>query len=190
MVKQGRTILHPVVNSPALKTTRYDRRCEARLILFQYLIKIAIIGGGPAGLRAAEVAASGGASVTLFDAKPSVGRKFLVAGRGGLNLTHAEPSARFVDRYTGPQQPSELWPDLLTDFDAEAMRNWAAELGVDTFVATSGRVYPRELKAAPLLRRWVHRLREAGVQFALRHRWTGLRKGTLWQVDFQAGNED
>jgi len=152
-------------------------------------LNIAIIGGGPAGLRAAEVAAAGGMSVTLFDAKPSVGRKFLVAGRGGLNLTHAEPRERFVTRYTGPDQPDELWPSLLEEFDAEALRKWAADLGIETFAATSGRVYPRELKAAPLLRRWVHRLREANVQFAMNHRWTGLRSGARWQIDFQAENE-
>jgi uncharacterized flavoprotein (TIGR03862 family) len=128
--------------------------------------------------------------VTLFDAKPSVGRKFLVAGRGGLNLTHAEARERFVTRYTGPGQPPELWTALLAEFDAEALRQWAAELGVETFTALSGRVYPRELKAAPLLRRWVHRLREAGVHFALRHRWTGLRPGAEWQLDFQAEDED
>ena len=157
--------------------------------MFLSSINTAIIGGGPAGLRAAEVAAAGGASVTLFDAKPSVGRKFLVAGRGGLNLTHAEPPERFVTRYTGPEQPDDLWPALLAGFDAVALRKWAAELGVETFVATSGRVYPRELKAAPLLRRWVHRLREAGVLFAMRHRWTGLRPGAQWQVDFQLGDE-
>jgi len=131
------------------------------------------------------VAAAGGASVTLFDAKPSVGRKFLVAGRGGLNLTHAEPRERFAARYTGTGQPGDMWPSLLAEFDAAALRNWAAELGVETFAATSGRVYPRELKAAPLLRRWVQRLRAAGVHFALRHRWTGLRPGARWQVDFQ-----
>ncbi len=135
------------------------------------------------------MAAAGGASVTLFDAKPSVGRKFLVAGRGGLNLTHAEPRERFITRYAGAEQPPELWASLLAEFDADALRNWAGELGVETFVATSGRVYPRELKAAPLLRRWVHRLREAGVQFALRHRWTGLRQGTRWQIDFQSVDE-
>ena len=132
------------------------------------------------------MAAAGGASVTLFDAKPSVGRKFLVAGRGGLNLTHAEPRDRFIPRYTGAEQPPDFWASLLAEFDADALRNWAGELGVETFVATSGRVYPRELKAAPLLRRWVHRLREAGVQFALRHRWTGLRQGARWQIDFQS----
>jgi uncharacterized flavoprotein (TIGR03862 family) len=136
-------------------------------------------------LRAAEVAAAGGASVMLFDSKPSVGRKFLVAGRGGLNLTHAEPCEDFATRYKGPGQPPELWTSLLADFDAGALRNWAADLGVETFVATSGRVYPRALKAAPLLRRWVHRLREAGVEFALRHRWTGLRSGARWKIDFQ-----
>ena len=124
--------------------------------------------------------------MTLFDAKPSVGRKFLVAGRGGLNLTHAEPRERFVTRYTGPEQPPEMWTSLLAEFDADALRNWAAELGVETFVATSGRVYPRELKAAPLLRRWVHRLREAGVKFVLRHHWTGMRKSTQWHVGFQS----
>lgn len=115
-----------------------------------------------------------------------MGRKFLVAGRGGLNLTHAEPRERFVTRYTGRGQPDAMWPSLLAEFDGEALRAWAAELGVETFAATSGRVYPRELKAAPLLRRWVHRLRTSGVRFAVRHRWTGLRPGARWQIDFQA----
>lgn len=163
-------------------------RCAAGRTLFSSGIDIVIIGGGPAGLRAAEVAAAGGASVTLFDAKPSVGRKFLVAGRGGLNLTHTEPSAPFTARYTGPGQPDDLWASLLADFDAEALRRWAAELGVETFAATSGRVYPREMKAAPLLRRWVQRLRAAGVKFALRHRWTGLRPGPRGSVDFATEN--
>jgi len=167
-----------------------QHRCAKRWILFQFCIKkIAIIGGGPAGLRAAEVAAAGGADVSLFDAKPSVGRKFLVAGRGGLNLTHVETRERFVSRYTGPDQPLDLWPALLAEFDADALRQWAADLGVETFAATSGRVYPRELKAAPLLRRWVQRLRMDGVKFALRHRWTGLRPGTRWQIDFQVEDE-
>ncbi len=127
--------------------------------------------------------------MTLYDARPSVGRKFLVAGRGGLNLTHAEPRERFVTRYTAPEQPAGLWPALLSEFDAGALRQWAGDLGVETLVATSGRVYPRELKAAPLLRRWVHRLRESGVRFALNHRWTNLRNGTRWQVDFQTVDE-
>ncbi len=135
------------------------------------------------------MAAAGGVAVTLFDAKPSVGRKFLVAGRGGLNLTHVEPRERFAARYTGPGQPEGFWPTLLAEFDADALRQWAGDLGVETFAATSGRVYPRELKAAPLLRRWVQRLRAAGVRFALRHRWTGLRPGAQWRVDFQVERE-
>jgi uncharacterized flavoprotein (TIGR03862 family) len=148
---------------------------------------IAIIGGGPAGLRAAEVAAAGGAQVTLFEGKASVGRKFLVAGRGGLNLTHNEPREKFITRYSGPQ---ELWTSLITDFDADALRAWAAELGAETFAASTGRVYPRTLKGAPLLRRWVQRLRELGVHFATRHRWCGLQPlGDRWRLDFQFDEE-
>jgi hypothetical protein len=150
---------------------------------------IAIIGGGPAGLRAAEVAASGGAAVTLFEAKASVGRKFLVAGRGGLNLTKAEPREQFSTHYIGPEQPDGLWPSLLADFDSEALRGWAAGLGVETFTASTGRVYPRELKAAPLLRRWVQRLRQLGVQFETHHRWVGLRVGAPLMLDFQVGHQ-
>ena len=146
---------------------------------------IAVIGGGPAGLRAAEIAAAGGARVTLFDAKASVGRKFLVAGRGGLNLTKAEPRELFATRYSD----SARWPALLADCDADALRAWATGLGIETFAASTGRVYPREMKAAPLLRRWVERLRASGVHFAMRHRWTGLRQGSRWQLDF-AGEGD
>jgi len=134
---------------------------------------IAIIGGGPAGLRAAEVAVAGGASVTVYDAKASAGRKFLVAGGGGLNLTKAEEPERFAGNYSGG--PDGLWRELIEEFSPEAMRAWAAGLGVETFVATSKRVYPKEMKAAPLLRRWVQRLRHSGVEFAMRHRWTGMR---------------
>ncbi|MDB6172599.1 MAG: hypothetical protein JWL59_1910 [Chthoniobacteraceae bacterium] len=152
-------------------------------------MNIAIIGGGPAGLRAAEVAASGGASVTLFDAKPSVGRKFLVAGRGGLNLTKVEAHARFVNRYSGPDQPPEIWDSLIAEFDSEALRNWAAELGVETFAASTGRVYPRELKAAPLLRRWVERLRALKVRFAMHHRLTGIVPGRPLTLEFQVEGE-
>ncbi len=121
----------------------------------------------------------------LFEAKPSVGRKLLVAGRGGLNLTHTEPSEHFIARYSGAHQPPEFWSKLLTEFDPQALQDWASELGIETFTAKTGRVYPLEMKAAPLLRRWVERLRAAGVTFALRHRWTGLRPGAGWQVDFQ-----
>ncbi|MFN3302539.1 MAG: NAD(P)/FAD-dependent oxidoreductase [Roseateles sp.] len=131
---------------------------------------IAIIGGGPAGLMAAEVLAAAGHAVTVFDAKPSVGRKFLLAGKGGLNLTHSEPFEPFVGRFGA--RAAQIEP-LLRGFDAEALRAWAADLGVSTFVGTSGRVFPTDLKAAPLLRAWLHRLRATGVRFAMRHRWTG-----------------
>ena len=131
---------------------------------------IAIIGGGPAGLMAAEVLAAAGHAITVFDAKPSVGRKFLLAGKGGLNLTHSEPFQPFVGRFGA--RAAQIEP-LLRGFDADALRTWAAELGVQTFVGTSGRVFPTDLKAAPLLRAWLQRLRAAGVKFAMRHRWTG-----------------
>ena len=145
-------------------------------------MNIAIVGGGPAGLRAAEIAVSSGTAVTLFDAKASVGRKFLVAGKGGLNLTNAAPREQFAAQYSGPEA---LWNSLLADFDADALRAWAAGLGVEMFAASTGRVYPRELKAAPLLRRWVHHLRGLGVKFAVHHRWTGLRREERWQLEFQ-----
>jgi uncharacterized flavoprotein (TIGR03862 family) len=149
------------------------------------MARIAVIGGGPAGLRAAEVAADGGAAVTLYEAKASVGRKFLVAGRGGLNITKAEPREVFATHYGDPAR----WMDLLAEGDGEALRAWAAGLGVETFVASTGRVYPREMKAAPLLRRWVQRLRAKGVRLAMRHRWTGLRSGPPWQLDFSVAEE-
>jgi hypothetical protein len=143
-------------------------------------MKIAIIGGGPAGLRAAEVAAAGGAAVALYDAKASVGRKFLVAGKGGLNLTNTEPREAFVARYIGAGD----WPALIAGFDAEALRAWAAGLGVETFAASTGRVYPRGMKAAPLLRLWVRRLRGLGVEFSMHHRWTGLERGAPLRLEF------
>jgi uncharacterized flavoprotein (TIGR03862 family) len=145
---------------------------------------VAVIGGGPAGLRAAEMAISDNVAVTVFDAKASVGRKFLVAGRGGLNLTKDEPLDRFLLHYDGPDFPRPFWSLLLAAFPPEALRRWAAELGVETFAASTGRVYPREMKAAPLLRRWVQRLREKGVTFATRHRWVGLRSGEKLELDF------
>ncbi len=141
-------------------------------------ISIAIVGGGPAGLMAAEVLAATGHAVTVFDAKPSVGRKFLLAGKGGLNLTHSEPFEPFLGRFGA--RAAQIEP-LLKAFDADALRAWAAGLGVDTFVGTSGRVFPTDLKAAPLLRAWQHRLRAAGVKFAMRHRWTG------WAADAGSG---
>lgn len=131
---------------------------------------VAVIGGGPAGLMAAETLSDGGLRVELYDAMPSVGRKFLMAGKGGLNLTHAEPAAAFLSRYGARQAEVAPW---LAALDAEGLRAWARALGVDTFVGSSGRVFPRDMKAAPLLRVWVHRLHAAGVRFHMRHRWLG-----------------
>ncbi|SDZ98034.1 TIGR03862 family flavoprotein [Variovorax sp. YR216] len=131
---------------------------------------VAIVGGGPAGLMAAEVLSRHGAQVHLYDAMPSVGRKFLLAGRGGLNLTHSEPFDRFVERFGERRAEIEA---LLRRFGPDALREWAHGLGIETFVGTSGRVFPKDMKAAPLLRAWLHRLREAGVQFHMRHRWIG-----------------
>lgn len=133
-------------------------------------MKIAIIGGGPAGLMAAESARAGGAEVDLYDAMASVGRKFLLAGKGGLNLTHSESSEKFLARYG--DRRTQIEP-LLASFGPDALRDWAKKLGVDTFVGSSGRVFPKDLKAAPLLRAWIRRLRKAGVRFYLHHRWSG-----------------
>ncbi|MFA5913263.1 MAG: TIGR03862 family flavoprotein [Burkholderiales bacterium] len=129
---------------------------------------VAIIGGGPAGLMAAEAASNAGARVDVYDAMPSVGRKFLMAGKGGLNLTHSEPYEAFLARYGARRAYLE---PLLTGFGPQALRAWARELGVDTFIGSSGRVFPSGMKAAPLLRAWLHRLRAAGVHFHMRHRW-------------------
>jgi uncharacterized flavoprotein (TIGR03862 family) len=131
---------------------------------------IAVIGGGPTGLMAAEAAAQRGARVVVYDAKASVGRKFLVAGLGGLNLTHSEPAAAFRARYGKATSRVAQWLDA---FDADALRRWSAALGVPTVVGSSGRVFPHDYKAAPLLRAWLRRLRALGVQFAVHHRWTG-----------------
>ena len=129
-----------------------------------------VIGGGPAGLMAAEVLANRGAQVSLYDAMPSVGRKFLLAGKGGLNLTHAESPDAFNRRYGERADRMRL---LLNRFDASALRAWALQLGIETFVGSSQRVFPVGMKAAPLLRACLHRLRMQGVQFHMRHRWLG-----------------
>ncbi|MBX3329686.1 MAG: TIGR03862 family flavoprotein [Nitrospira sp.] len=131
---------------------------------------VAIIGGGPAGLMAAEAAVTAGATVELYDAMPSVGRKFLLAGKGGLNLSHSEPMEPFLSRY-GTRRA--LIEPAIRSFPPVALRAWARELGVETFVGTSGRIFPTDLKAAPLLRAWLRRLRQAGVRFYVRHRWRG-----------------
>ena len=131
---------------------------------------VSIVGGGPAGLMAAEVLINGGVQVDLYDAMPSVGRKFLLAGKGGMNLTHSEPFDQFLLRY-GAQQ-NHIQP-LLRAFGPDDLRAWCQGLGVDTFIGSSGRVFPKEMKAAPLLRAWLHRLRAAGVRFHMRHKWIG-----------------
>jgi len=139
--------------------------------------RVAIIGGGPAGLMAAEVlAAAGGLDVTVFDAMPSVGRKFLMAGKGGMNITHSEPMADFIRRYG--ERATQIAP-LLEAFGPTQLREWSRGLGIETFVGTSGRVFPVEMKAAPLLRAWLHRLRSQGVHFHVRHRWLGWADGKL-----------
>jgi uncharacterized flavoprotein (TIGR03862 family) len=134
-----------------------------------------VIGAGPAGLMAAEVLSEAGVAVQLFDAMPSSGRKFLLAGKGGLNLTHSEKAEQFVTRYG---ERSEQIGKMLQGFDSQALRDWASGLGIETFVGSSGRVFPKDMKAAPLLRAWLQRLRhpEQGgpaVQFHMRHRWLG-----------------
>jgi len=152
--------------------------------------RIAIVGGGPAGLRAAEVAAERGAQVTLFEAKRAVGRKFLVAGRSGLNLTNDEEFESFLAKYGGEELPVELWHRVLGEFDAAALRAWAAGLGVETFVSSGGKVLPvpidGSMKATPLLRRWLERLRHSGVVLQTGHRWLGFGSGNELLFESQA----
>lgn len=145
---------------------------------------VAIVGGGPAGLMAAEVLTGVGANIHVFDAMPSVGRKFLMAGKSGLNLTHAESFDRFLGRF-GPY--GDRLAPILTVFNPNALRAWAQELGISTFVGSSGRVFPDDLKAAPLLRAWLRRLRTAGVQFHMRHRWQGWGADAALSFDTPAG---
>ncbi len=149
-------------------------------------MKIAIIGGGPAGLMAAETAVEGGAQVELFDAMASVGRKFLLAGKGGLNLTHSEPLEAFLSRY-GVRR-AQLAPTIRS-FGPDEVRAWAQRLGISTFIGTSGRIFPTDLKAAPLLRAWLRRLRKAGVQFHVRHRWCGWDGQSQLQFSTPQGTE-
>ncbi|WP_269790706.1 TIGR03862 family flavoprotein [Stenotrophomonas sp. Iso1] len=136
--------------------------------------RVAVIGGGPAGLFAAEHLCAAGLQVDLYEAKGSPGRKFLIAGKGGLNLTHSDPRPLFDSRYRERQTEISRW---LNGFDAQALRDWAAGFGVETYVGSSGRVFPVDRKAAPLLRGWVRRLKERGVRFNVQHRWLG------WNAD-------
>lgn len=146
--------------------------------------RVAIVGGGPAGLMAAEVVARAAARVDVFEAMPSCGRKFLMAGKGGMNITHSEAFADFCKRYGERRDKVGPWLDV---FGPQAIRDWMTSLGIDSFVGSSGRVFPVGMKAAPLLRAWLHRLREAGVRFHVRHRWNGLQRldDGRWCLAFQ-----
>src|SRR5260370_27643754 len=157
-----------------------ERECSLPAAMTSSQTTVAVIGAGPAGLMAAEVLAGGGGAVTVFDAMPSAGRKFLMAGRGGLNLTHSEALPEFLARYGGAM------PHLaaaISAFPPDALRAWSEALGQPTFVGSSGRVFPKAFKASPLLRAWLRRLNSMGVQFPLRHRWTGWEDAG--QLSFQ-----
>lgn len=138
--------------------------------------RIAIIGGGPAGLMAAEVISAAGLGVTVFEGMPTVGRKFLMAGKSGLNLTHADGFGEFVSRFG---QARERLEPMLAAFDNAAVREWAEGLGSETFVGSSGRVFPVAMKGSPLLRAWIGRLEGQGVSIRTRHRWVGFERDAL-----------
>lgn len=140
------------------------------------MARMAVIGGGPAGLMAAEVLAEAGHAVTVFEAMPTMGRKFLMAGKSGLNITHSEPHAALRGRYSAVPQSFSA---ALDAFTAEDLRAWCDGLGVETFVGSSGRVFPKVMKASPLLRAWLARLEALGVSLRTRHRWVGLEGETL-----------
>ncbi|MHB0951182.1 MAG: TIGR03862 family flavoprotein [Allorhizobium sp.] len=137
---------------------------------------IAIIGGGPAGLMAAETLSLGGHAVTVYEGMPTVGRKFLLAGKSGLNITHAEEYARFATRFDAA---SDRLRPALDAFTPDDVRAWAAGLGIETFVGSSGRVFPKAMKASPLLRAWLRRLEAQGVTILTRHRWVGFAENGL-----------
>ncbi|CAI8705193.1 TIGR03862 family flavoprotein [Pseudomonas zeae] len=145
---------------------------------------VAIIGGGPAGLMAAEVLSQAGIRVDLYDGMPSVGRKFLLAGVGGMNITHSEAYPAFLSRYA--ERAPQIAP-LLRGFDADALCKWIHDLGIETFVGSSGRVFPTDMKAAPLLRAWLKRLRDSGVVIHTRHRWLGWDAHGALRIDSPEG---
>lgn len=142
---------------------------------------VSIVGAGPAGLMAADLLSAAGMSVSLHDRMPSPGRKFLMAGRGGLNLTHSEPLEKFLARYSGSIDPAAM----IRDFPPERLRELAHDLGEETFVGTSGRVFPKRFKASPLLRAWLARLRERGVTFHMRETFVGFDGGRPVVADAQ-----
>ncbi|WP_064118880.1 TIGR03862 family flavoprotein [Pseudomonas fluorescens] len=145
---------------------------------------VAIIGGGPAGLMAAEVLSQAGIRVDLYDGMPSVGRKFLLAGVGGMNITHSEAYPTFLSRYA--ERAPQIAP-LLRGFDADALCQWIHDLGIETFIGSSGRVFPTDMKAAPLLRAWLKRLRDSGVVIHTRHRWLGWDEHGALRIDSPEG---
>ncbi|MFP3186426.1 MAG: TIGR03862 family flavoprotein, partial [Paraburkholderia sp.] len=148
---------------------------------------VAVIGGGPAGLMAAEaLATQQGVRVNVYDAMPSVGRKFLMAGKGGMNITHSESIEPFLGRYGARRE--QIAP-LLDAFGPDSLRAWLRDLGVETFVGSSGRVFPTDMKAAPMLRAWLHRLKEAGVRFHMRHKWVGWESPDFGNAT-DVGHED
>jgi uncharacterized flavoprotein (TIGR03862 family) len=149
-----------------------------------YPAHVAIIGGGPAGLMAAEVLSQAGIRVDLYDGMPSVGRKFLLAGVGGMNITHSEAYPAFLSRYA--ERAPQIAP-LLRSFDADALCQWIHDLGIETFVGSSGRVFPTDMKAAPLLRAWLKRLRDCGVVIHTRHRWLGWDEHGALRIDTPDG---
>ena len=151
------------------------------------LLPAVVIGAGPAGLMAAEQLAEAGVPVDVFEAKATVARKFLRAGIGGLNLTHSDAPAAFINRYSRGREWLAPWLD---DFDAEALRDWSRELGIETFVGSSGRVFPVQKKAAPLLRAWLRRLRNSGVNIHIRHRWQGWNDRGELCFDTPAGRKN
>ena len=147
---------------------------------------VAIIGGGPAGLMAAEVLSQAGVRVDLYDGMPSVGRKFLLAGVGGMNITHSEAYPAFLSRYA--ERAPQIAP-LLRSFDADALCRWIHDLGIETFIGSSGRVFPTDMKAAPLLRAWLKRLRDSGVVIHTRHRWLGWDEYGALRIDSPEGEK-
>ena len=173
------------LSAQALVVCVKDRVVMSAVELPTLKCDVAIVGAGPAGLMAAEVLSAQGVRVHVFDGKASVGRKFLLAGKGGLNLTHSEAFEKFVARYGETQ--TMLQP-LLQDFGADQLRAWAEGLGVGTFVGTSGRVFPTDMKAAPLLRAWLARLRAQGVVFHMRHLWKGWNAQQALIMDTPEGH--